>query len=330
MLYRSRVNFCALYAARQYATKTSRIAPEPKQRKVSKPKLLLAHTWRDGVDDPTGWWMSEKLDGVRALWDPSVQGLVSRGGLVYDPPEWFKKYLPNDLYLDGELWAGRGRFSKTVSTVRRFQETTTKNNLKGKEAVDRDGTPRGEDPWQEITYQVFDTPTHPSQKFEERQAVLQAYLQGLEDQKSRHPLVLVQQTKCRSADHLQKYVDKIIQEGGEGAMLVKPDSEYVPKRSRTLLKVKRFTDAEAIVVGHEEGTGKNAGAVGSLVCRLAVGDGPTFKVGSGLSDAERHETPPPIGSVITFRTMEWTKQGMPRHPTFVGIRIDYDPDSSQK
>src|SRR5215211_5227930 len=35
---------------------------------VTGPAVLLAETW-DGVIDPTGWWLSEKLDGVRAYWD---------------------------------------------------------------------------------------------------------------------------------------------------------------------------------------------------------------------------------------------------------------------
>src|SRR6478609_7109030 len=50
------------------------------------PPLLLAESW-DGATDPTGWWMSEKLDGVRAYWDG--QQFLSRQGNLYHAPDWF-------------------------------------------------------------------------------------------------------------------------------------------------------------------------------------------------------------------------------------------------
>ena len=65
--------------------------------------VLLAETW-DGVLDPRGWWMSEKLDGVRAYWDGSK--LLSRLGNVLHAPDWYVACLP-PMPLDGELWAGR-------------------------------------------------------------------------------------------------------------------------------------------------------------------------------------------------------------------------------
>ena len=49
-------------------------------------KLLLAHPW-DNDTDLTGWWMSEKLDGVRAWWDG--RRFLSRQGNVYHAPAWF-------------------------------------------------------------------------------------------------------------------------------------------------------------------------------------------------------------------------------------------------
>lgn len=74
-----------------------------------------------------------------------------------------------------------------------------------------------------------------------------------------------------------KEIEKL---GGEGLMLRDPDSMYEPFRSKTLLKVKSFYDAEAIVIGHIEGKGNNTGKTGALLCKMACGK--TFKVGSGL------------------------------------------------
>ena len=78
-------------------------------------------------------------------------------------------------------------------------------------------------------------------------------------------------------------------------------SKYERRRSKTLLKVKTFYDEEAIVVGHADGTGRVAGMCGSLLCETP--DKRRFKVGSGLSDAQRRD-PPAVNAVITYRYQE--------------------------
>ena len=70
---------------------------------------------------------------------------------------------------------------------------------------------------------------------------------------------------------------------GEGLMLKDPESFYEKKRSNKLLKVKKFDDAEAIVTGHQKGTGRCSGMLGALIVESCV-DGKTFKVGSGFDD----------------------------------------------
>src|SRR5204862_6869700 len=79
------------------------------------PPLLLAHVWENDID-LAGWWMSEKLDGVRAYWDG--ERFISRLGNEFHAPDWFAKGLP-ETPLDGELWVERKAFQKTVSIVRR-------------------------------------------------------------------------------------------------------------------------------------------------------------------------------------------------------------------
>ena len=75
---------------------------------------MLAKNW-DKTMRPDGWWMSEKLDGVRAIWDG--EHFRSRGGNIFHAPAWFKAGLPA-LPLDGELFVGRGKFNDAVSIVR--------------------------------------------------------------------------------------------------------------------------------------------------------------------------------------------------------------------
>jgi len=81
--------------------------------KAAAKAVMLAKVWEDG-DDPTRWWISEKLDGVRAYWDG--RDFYSRQGNPFPVPEWFKEGLPTDQALDGELWCGRQKFRQVKTT----------------------------------------------------------------------------------------------------------------------------------------------------------------------------------------------------------------------
>ena len=91
------------------------------------PPLLLAQSW-DNALDLTDWWMSEKLDGVRAYWDG--KRFLSRQGNEYHAPEWFVAGLPATP-LDGELWIDRKKFQRTVSIVRRQEKLVADKTSKG-------------------------------------------------------------------------------------------------------------------------------------------------------------------------------------------------------
>jgi len=108
--------------------------------------------------------------------------------------------------------------------------------------------------------------------------------------------------------------------GGEGLMMRRPRSHYEVGRSHSLLKVKSFHDAEARVIGHQPGTGKHKGRLGALLVEMP--NGTQFAVGTGLSDAERNR-PPAIGSIITYRYQELSDGGVPRFPSYVGVRHDF-------
>ena len=73
------------------------------------PPLLLAETWNPQTD-VAGWWLSEKLDGVRTFWDGTQ--FLSRRGNVFHAPGWFTAALPR-VPLDGELWIARKTFQRT-------------------------------------------------------------------------------------------------------------------------------------------------------------------------------------------------------------------------
>ena len=271
------------------------IIDKPIQTKPSNGKIepLLAQKWNPETTNPTGWWMSEKLDGIRAIWDGN--NLISRLGNTFPAPKWFLDSLPKDIILDGELFSTRKNFQETVSIVR--------NSGLNKE-------------WTKISYMVFDAPNI-QKPFEERIQHIQTILK-------QHRYIYTKsldQTKVINPEHVMTHHRYIESLGGEGVMLRQPGSKYVNGRSNTLLKVKSFYDAEAKVIKHAEGRGRNSGRMGALICLMECGK--QFRVGTGFSDTIRNN-PPQINSIITYRFQELTKSGVPRFPSYVGPRIDLD------
>lgn len=275
----------AAEAARVGASLTAKAATSISKPVV--PPLLLAETWNEDID-PARWWLSEKLDGVRAYWD-GMQ-FLSRNGNPYFAPDWFTAGLPS-VPLDGELRIGRKQFQSTVAIVRRRN---------------------GGEAWRRLRYVVFDAP-RAGGPFEVRLAQLQVHLPS-----GKSPFAaILEQTRCRNRRHLKVELARIEELGGEGLMLRQPESLYVPTRSDTLLKVKSFRDCEATVIAHQPGAGRHRGRLGALLVRLA--SGAECAVGTGFTDAER-ERPPAAGSAITLQYQELTDAGVPRFPVFVRVR----------
>jgi DNA ligase-1 len=272
------------------AAPAPRQAPKPAVPK-NKPPVMLAETW-DGKSDPTGWWVSEKFDGVRAWWDG--KDFISRDGNVFQAPAWFKAQMPRTV-LDGELFLGRGKLSATVSIVRSESD-------KG---------------WRSLTFQVFDAPDAPG-TFEQRLVAVYTEVQLA----SCPWLVAVQQTPVKSEAHLRALLAAVEAEDGEGLMIRRPGSAY-PRgvRSTDCLKVLTVHTAEAVVIGHTAGKGNRDGGTGALLCRLP--NGVEFKVGTGLKTSHV-KAPPPIGTVITFGYKRLTENGKPRDPRFIRVREKAD------
>ena len=278
-----------IFLACSLAAKEKELAaasPEPARQT---PRLLLANVWNPSID-PTGWWMSEKYDGLRGYWDG--RKLWTRQGNLIHAPDYFVAELPRDIALDGELWIGHGKFEETISIV-------------------RSETP--DDRWKGVRFMVFDAPQAKG-TFEERMQFLRVTL----PEANRFVRVVAQQ-RCQGAAQLLAERDRIVRLGGEGLMLRQPESAYEPGRSPTLLKVKPYDDAEATVIAHEPGKGKYAGKLGAL--RVRTDDGREFSIGSGLTDADR-ESPPPVGTVITYRFRGLTAKGLPRFPSYFRVRRD--------
>lgn len=261
---------------------------------AGQPPLPLANIYQEGVALEE-YWVSEKLDGVRAYWDG--RRFLSRNGNIYLAPSWFVAGFP-DTPLDGELWMGRQRFAELSGLVRKLRPVDSE--------------------WRGIRFHAFDVPG--PGPYSKRYARLQMLVE-----KADTPyLTLVEQNPASSHSALMTRLDKMVAEGGEGLMLKRRDSQYKAGRSDDLLKVKTFEDAEAVVVEHLAGKGRLQGVMGAMVVELASGR--RFRIGTGFSDALR-ASPPAPGTCITFKYYGHTATGLPRFASFLRVRED-EPEPS--
>lgn len=266
-----------------------------------------------------GMWLSEKMDGLRALWLPvtrgkkvfdipfanhdkktkdyTATGLWSRYGNPIFVPDWFTIGWP-DHPLDGELWCGRGNFQDTMSAVKKYSPIDSE--------------------WMKVSYNVFESPQYtaifadgrvnnPNYKKTMRlmpnlealgitEIPRSGYLNTFDTVFRLLQRDLIQTGTLKLHPHRQlpfntdqartvifEELERVTDQGGEGLMLRHPGSEWEPIRSKWLMKVKKLYDAEARVVGYRAGQGKYLGMLGSLTVEWEHG---RFEL-SGFTDAER-------------------------------------------
>lgn len=255
---------------------------------LAKENLLLLKTYKD--QNISGYYMSEKLDGIRAFWNG--EKLLSRNGHEIYAPKWFLRDFP-PFKIDGELWSKRGDFENISSITSEF-----KPSIK----------------WQELKFYIFEVPEQKGNLIQ-RLNVLKEYLKTHQNTTIR----LIEQQICKDKAHLKSFLKSVEQKGGEGVVLREPNAQYIAKRTSKALKVKSFDDAECKVIAHHNGSGKFDNVLGSLTCKND--ENVTFKIGSGFSDNER-ANPPKIGEIITYKYQGLTKNNKPRFPIFLRIRKD--------
>lgn len=252
-----------------------------------RPELLLAKVLPPDTD-PSNYLVSEKYDGVRALWDGKV--LRFRGGGEVPAPAWFLAQLP-PCPLDGELWLGRGQFEALSGIVRR------------EKPVDAE--------WRKVRYMVFELPDAPG-TFEERAARIQAAVAASKGSQ----IAAAPQFRVKDRAELRRRLDDVLRGGGEGLMLHRADAPYLTGRSDVLLKLKASLDAEAVVVAHVPGKGRFQGLLGAL--RVETPEGRRFLIGTGFTEALRRN-PPQIGTTITYTYRGLTRKGLPRFASYLRL-----------
>ena len=275
--------------------------------------------------DPVGWWMSEKFDGYRAIWNG--QYFKSRSHRRFSVPSWFSAMMPPSIPLDGELWLGRSNF-ESCGMFRKKRPTR-------KDKIDE-----WSNEWKKagVVFKVFDIPNI-NKPFEERMTALKKLIKDrrvclrllMKEEKMKgvkFPIQYTKQILVKSHKQVKTVFDKVVSAGGEGIMLREPGSMYETKRSSTLLKYKEMADTECRIIDYKPGTGKYTGMLGAFICELVSDPSIKFKI-SGMNDCVRKNYNKsgskhlhPLGTIITFKYNGFTKRGIPRHPQYMRKRQD--------
>ena len=222
-----------------------------------------------------------KLDGVRCLtvidYESRTVTQYTRNGKVLENFKHVTDYLANFIdefgrsyVLDGEIMSSS--FQDLMKQVHR------KDNVEAGDAV----------------LNLFDI--IPLTEFKQGKSTMgqrrrSAFLKNFENIFNDSGFITIVPQKEFNLDSLvdeiefKDYMKDVIEKGYEGVMLKDPDAKYECKRSVSWLKIKPFIEVSLTVTAVEEGTGKNEGRLGALVCE-GVDDGKRIIVnaGSGLTD----------------------------------------------
>ncbi|HEB9428734.1 TPA: DNA ligase [Campylobacter coli] len=243
-----------------------------------------------------GYLMSEKLDGVRGIWEAGK--FKTRQDNPIHTPSYFTYNFPS-FKLDGELWIARAKFDEVSALIR---SDSLDSSL-----------------WKSVTYNVFDVP-NACEEFKLTPCTLSNRLKVLERYLQQNPnpyIKIIKQIPIKNQEHLKEFYKDIIFNKGEGVVIRKDLAPYEKGRSKNALKLKPYEDAECKVIAYTEGKGKFQGKIGALLCQMP--DDRVIKIGSGLKDKDR-ENPPKIGSIVTYKFNGLTKNSLPRFPVFLHIR----------
>lgn len=222
--------------------------------------------------------LTTKLDGFRLIVFKEADGSIkcySRVGQLVEGlieiEDEIRNTLPCNLALDGEL------------TISNYFDMPSKDAYKAASKIIR---LKGDTPKIGLTYRVFDCMTadefkaqHCDKTYLERRAILESF------SAMTHVEVLPVLYQGSDTSKITEWLTKITDKGGEGVMLNILDSKYSWKRTRDLLKVKKFDSLDLEVIDLEEGSGRLIGTLGAIHVRYKGGN--IVKVGSGFSDEER-------------------------------------------
>lgn len=264
----------------------------PRQVQENKQVLLTRY-----VDEK--YYASRKYDGWQAVWDGKGTLTTKTGKNTFPIPALWRSILPKGVPLAGELII-EGKQAANVAS------------LKKKDCSD----------WNKARFMIFDIPTVSNVRFSTRYTKLQVLVKDMCLGVPDCPMRLVHQVKITSVDMLYEFYRKVIAEKGEGLVLTKASSLYIPeKQSFQRVKLKGRNDAEGVIVGYHLNE-KDPSLLKSLM--LELGNGVVIRVGIGFTNVQRkqYKTLFPLGKLAKFSFREWTDSGQPKESRFIAIRQD--------
>ena len=248
-------------------------------------ELQKAKIYDKSKHNITNWYMSEKLDGIRAYWN-GKEFRSKNGNKIY-APFWFTKDFP-PFELDGELWSKREDF-ENIQNIVLDEIPTTK--------------------WDELTYNIFEVPNE-NGNFDKRLKKIKLWL----EKNPNKFIKIIPQKICKNESDLDNYLKELIDKKAEGIILKNPNLDYFTGRNENILKVKKFYDEEGLVIGlnySKEGKFKSL--------RLKLENGIIFNLGGGFSNIQK-ENPPKVGDIVTFKYYDLTKNNKPKFASFLRVR----------
>ncbi|RXJ85272.1 DNA ligase [Arcobacter sp. CECT 8985] len=247
---------------------------------LQKPKIYKSQNIK-------GWYMSEKLDGIRGFWN-GKKFLSKNGHEIFVPKEFIKNF-PN-FKLDGELWTKRGDFENIQSIV-------------------LDSNPSKK--WNQITFNIFEVPEAKGDLLQRLNKAKKWFL--------KHPnkhVEFIKQIKCESKKDLDKFLEKLLSKNAEGVVIKNGTLDYFTGRNKNILKVKKFFDTEGKVIGINFDK-EDKERMKSLKIKLE--NGVIFNLGGGFSNKQRYNYPK-IGETVTFKYYGFTKNKKPKFASFMRVR----------
>lgn len=280
----------------------------PKASEVELFLPMLAHVWEKRnkyISLPA--YVQPKLDGVRccARKSDGVVTMWSRKGKIIDVPREIRESLESVLEegqtTDGELYVHGWTFQQIVSAVKKYREEDDKY------------------PTSKLEYHIYDSP-------ELKVGFHDRFIEGLSDKGWPSNLIKVKTTLIESLDEATEHLETALRAGFEGLMVRNYSGTYKYKhRSNDLQKMKKFQDAEFIVVGVEEASGKDKGTA-IFVCETDSGQ--QFNVRPMGTREQRREYfsnfEKYYGKLLTVKYQELTDDGIPRFPVGLHFRPDWD------
>lgn len=241
--------------------------------------------------------VSEKFDGIRALWDG--QNMFSKSGKILAIPPCFSDKLSplglkNGDFVEGELWIDYGAFDEISSVILRKNPTCTD--------------------FERVKYLIFNAHLGESSDFLANLSQVKGILDSQNLTQDRC-IQVINQHRFATQKELSDFFNTVIAKGGEGVIV---------RDSRVAFKLKPQNDAECKIVDYSRGKGRIRGKVGAIICESladknsGIEKGVIFRIGSGLSDKMR-ENPPKIGTIITYKFSGISKNGIPKHTRFLRI-----------